>query len=110
MNLDNYFNDSPIRCLSEVNPNYPDKLHDMHNNYPLADEKIKVTEKVLSEYQQLQIMECHNFYLYRSKNLIPNVGSKIKYKLHYQILNFLLNLKLQLKKIHRTLEFKQEPF
>ena len=41
-NLDNYSIDSPIRHLLEVDLDYPDELHDLHNDYPLADRKLKV--------------------------------------------------------------------
>ena len=55
-NLDNYSNDSPIGCFLEVNFNYPDELHDLHNGYPLTATKIEVTKKLLSDYQ-LQIIQ-----------------------------------------------------
>ena len=41
-NLDNYSIDSPIWHLLEVDLDYPDELHDLHNDYPLADRKLKV--------------------------------------------------------------------
>ena len=31
----------------------PTKLHDLHNNFPLAAEKMKIGEEFLSSYQQL---------------------------------------------------------
>ena len=39
---DNYSNNSPKGCFLEVNLAYSDKVHDLHNYYPLAGEKIKV--------------------------------------------------------------------
>ena len=50
-NLKNYLNDSPIGCFFEDDSDYLDKLNDLHNDYPLAEEKIEVTEKMLSKYQ-----------------------------------------------------------
>ena len=44
-------NDSPIGCFFEDDSDYLDKLNDLHNDYPLAEEKIEVTEKMLSKYQ-----------------------------------------------------------
>ena len=29
-----------IPCILEVNLEYPEKLHDLHNDYPLAPERI----------------------------------------------------------------------
>ena len=51
----------------------------MRNDYPLAGEKIKVTEEMFSKYQ-LQIIEDNNFSLGKNKKLIPNLGNKRKYK------------------------------
>ena len=36
-------------CISEVDPEYPKKLHSLHNHYPLAPEKTEIRESMLSE-------------------------------------------------------------
>ena len=36
--------------LLEVNLEYPDELHELHNNYPLAPEKLPVSNDMLSAY------------------------------------------------------------
>ena len=33
---------SPIGCILEVNLEYPNELHVLHNNYPLAPEKLGI--------------------------------------------------------------------
>ena len=48
-------------CILSVDLEYPKSLHDSHNDYPFAPERIKV-DKV--------------------KKLIPNLGDKEKYELH----------------------------
>ena len=40
----------PIGYLLEVNLKYPDKLHELHNDYPLAPEKLAVSSNMLSKY------------------------------------------------------------
>ena len=94
--------------MFEVDFDYPDELHDLYNDYPLAGKKIKVKE-MLTKYQ-LQITEDNNFSLGKNKKLIPNLGNKRIYKFHYQNLKLCLNLGLQLRKILRILEFKEEIF
>ena len=36
--------------ILEVDLEYPKSLHDLHNDYPLAAEKVKVNKEMLSEY------------------------------------------------------------
>ena len=39
-----------IGQIYEVDLEYPKELHDLHNDYPCAAEKIKVTDEMLSDY------------------------------------------------------------
>ena len=41
---------SPIGYFIEVDLEYPDKLHELHNDYPLAPEKCAVSSNMLSNY------------------------------------------------------------
>ena len=36
--------------LLEVDLKYPDELHELHNDYPLAPEKLAVSSDMLSKY------------------------------------------------------------
>ena len=41
---------SPIGYFFEVDLEYPDELHELHNDYPLAPEKLAVSSDMLSKY------------------------------------------------------------
>ena len=42
----------------EVDLEYPEELHDTHNNYPCAPEKMKIEERYLSEHQKVLGKKC----------------------------------------------------
>ena len=41
-----------VGFICEVDLEYPDELHQMHNDYPLAPVKLEVKSEWLSQYQQ----------------------------------------------------------
>ena len=41
---------SPIGYFLEVDLRYSDKLHELHNDYPLAPDKLAVSSDMLSRY------------------------------------------------------------
>ena len=84
-------------------------MHDLHNDYPCAPEKVKVTEEMLSDYCK-KIAEKHNISTALVHKLIPTLSEKQKYVLHYRNLQLYLDLGLKLKKTHRVLEFDQSPW
>ena len=51
INLEIYSDHSPIRYLLKVDLDYPHELQDLHNDFPLAAERIKVTKEMLCKYQ-----------------------------------------------------------
>ena len=52
IDLAKYKEDSEKGLILEVDLEYPKELHDIHNDYPLGPEKIKVTKGMLSDYCQ----------------------------------------------------------
>ena len=81
--LENWRNYS---CIQKVDLEYPRSLHDPHNDYPLAPQKVKVN---------------------RVEKLIPNLGDKERYILHYENLKQYLSLGITLTKIHRGIKFEE---
>ena len=106
INLDSYDENSAKGLILEVDLEYPKELHSLHNDYPLAPEKITVWEEMLSDYCQ-RIQAREGIKIGQVEKLIPNLRDKEKYVLHYRNLQLYLSLGLKLKKIHRALEFSQ---
>ena len=87
--LNKYISNSPKGCALEADLEYPKELRKLHNDYPLASDKIEIKREILSV------------------KLVPNFFDKEKYVLRYENLKLYLRLGLKLKKIHRILEFNQ---
>ena len=106
-NLGKYTENSKKGLILEVE--YPQELHDLHNDYPLGPEKVKVAKDMLSDYCK-KIADKFNISSGLVHKLIPTLNDKEKYILHYRNLQLYLSLGLKLKKIHRVLEFDQSPW
>ena len=75
-----------LSCFLEVDLDYPEDLHDLHNDYPLAPKRIRIKNV---------------------EELIPNLNSKTDYVVHYENLKLYESLGLQITKIHRGIKFKE---
>ena len=82
--IKNFNEESNEGCFPEVDVQYPEKLHDLHNDLPFLLERIK-TEKV--------------------EKLLHD---KIEYAIHIRNLKEALSYGLVLKKLHRIIKFKQK--
>lgn len=83
--------DNEYGYILEVDLEYPETLHDAHNDLPFC---------------------AQNFIPPGSKHkkLIPNLHDKYKYVIHYVHLKTCLNHGLRLKRIRKAITFKQSPF
>ena len=102
INLGKYKADSKKGLISEVDLEYPQKLHDMHNDYPVCPEKVKVSNDMLSGYCK-KIAEKDKISIGLVSKLIPTLRDKKEYVLHYRNLQLYLDLGLKIKKVHRVL-------
>ena len=75
-----------LSCFLEVDLEYPEDLHDHHNDYPLALEHIKIRNVA---------------------KLIPNLNNKINYDVHYENLKLYESLGIKITKIHRFITFQE---
>ena len=97
---------SPIGYILEVDLEYPDELHVLHNDYPLAPEKLAIPYDMLSNYCK-KIADKYGIKVGDIMKLIPNLGDKTNYVLHYRNLQLYLSLGMKLAKINKVLRFKQ---
>jgi len=82
-----------MSCILEVDLEYPEHLHNLHNDYPLAPENIKLEGSTMSK-------------------LIPNLSHKENYVVYYESLKLyeltlLYLLGLIIAKIHRGIKFEE---
>jgi hypothetical protein len=76
-------------CILEVDLEYPEELHDLHKEYPLAPERLTIG---------------------KVKKLVPNLYDKEKYQVHHETLKQCLELGMKLTKIHRGVSFGEKDF
>ena len=98
--------ESDVGYFLEVDLEYPSELHELHNDYPLALEKLRVRSDMLSDYC-LNIAEKYGVKVGDADKLIPNLRDKSCYVLHYRVLQLYMSLGMVVGRIRRVLKFKQ---
>ena len=73
-------------CFLEVDLEYPEDLHNLHNDFPLLPERNEIGN---------------------IEKLIPNLNNKTNYVVHYEHLKLYESLGLKITKIHRFIKFKE---
>ena len=97
---------SSLGYILEVDLKYPSELHGLHNDYPLALEKFEITQNMLPKYCS-NIANTYGIKIGGVNNLVPNLGNKSKYIVHYKNLQLHLSLGMKSTKVHRILRLKQ---
>ena len=95
--LMNIRNNTSTGYVLEVDLEYPQELNDIHNDYPLAPEKINIPKEWLSDHC-LKIANVHNITTATVKKLVPNLMNKNNYVIHYRNLQQCLELEMKSKK------------
>ena len=70
----------------EVELEYSEDLHDLHNDYPLASERVKIGN---------------------IEKLIPNLNNKTNYVVHYENVKLYESPGLTITKIHKGIKFTE---
>ena len=75
-----------LSCFLAIDQEYPEQLHDLHNDYPLAQERVTIRNV---------------------EKLIPSLNNKTNYVVHYEHLKLYENLALEITMIHRGIKFEE---
>ena len=105
--INNLDDDGDQGYVLEVYLKYPKKLHNKHNDYPLAPEKFNIESHMISNYNKKMLDKIGSKFTGGVK-LVPNLSNKKKYVIHYRNLKLYLSLGLKLKKVHRVIQFDQK--
>ena len=108
----NYTDNEEVEYILEVDLDYPQEIHDLHKDYPMAPEIMSISEDMLSFVQK----DIHKYYYdkeagdEKTNKLVLNVMDKKRYVLHISALKFYLQHGLKPKKVHRAIKFNQANF
>ena len=100
----------PFGYIVECDLEYPAELHDLHNDYPLAAERVQIEVEMLSDTQVEISRHYARARLGKNVKLVTNLMTKTKYVVHSANLKFYLDHCLRLTKIHRVIRFAQSPW
>lgn len=84
-----YPDDHEYGAMVECDLKYPQDLHDDQNDYPLAPENVEI-DKV--------------------RKLVPHLGKRTKYILHYRNLKMYMGRGMKLAKVNHIIGFRQSPW
>ena len=94
--------------MFEVDLEYPEHLHDLHDNFPLAPEHLNIQKDMLSSYQK-DLADNLDVKIGGEKLCLSFLPKK-QYICHYRNLKLYLEKGLKISKVRRVLTFKQSPW
>jgi len=95
-----------VECTLE----YDASLHDLHNDLPMAPEKMLIKHEDLSPYSQKLAQKLDIKTDCKVEKLVTTFKTKHSYVVHFRTLQLYLSEGMKLIKIHRVLKFKQKAF
>ena len=98
LDLDTLCDEAEDGYIYEVDLHYPTKLHDKHDDYPLAPVSITIDSSMFSPTQSSVYPKSPP-----QKKLTPNLMDKHRYVVHYKNLKLCVQLGLVITKVHRVI-------
>ena len=90
--LNSHSENSSVDYILEVGIEYPIELHDLQIDYPLASEKLEISQDMLSKYCY-SIVDKYGINTHVVNKSVPNLGDEKRYFVHYRNLQLYLRFK-----------------
>ena len=81
-------------------------MHKLRNDFRLAPEKLEISQNMFSKYC-FDTADKYGTKIGGVNKLVPNLGNKSKYVVHYRNLQLYLSLGMKLTKVQRNLKLEQ---
>ncbi|XP_064474753.1 uncharacterized protein LOC135388837 [Ornithodoros turicata] len=101
--------DSEVGYVYVVDLSYPEELHALTRDFPLAPEHRYVDENELSPYQH-HLKDALSLNAPPTKKLLLTCHDKERYVVHYALLALYVRLGMKIKRVHNILSFHQDNF
>jgi hypothetical protein len=99
--------EGPVGHTVEVDLEYPKELHDLHNAYPLAPERMTVEDSMLSSYAE-RLGETLGGT--SAPKLVPHLGMRSGYVTDIRYLKMCLDHGLKVSAVKRIVRYEQRAF
>ena len=104
--IDKYAENETEGCFVKCDLEYPEHLHDLHNDYPLAPERKLVDTNMLSPYAKAIQKKLH-ISDDTCEKLVPNLEDKTDYVLDIRNLAYYVKKGLKVKQVKAVITFSQ---
>jgi hypothetical protein len=102
--------DGDIGYFVEVDLQYPRSLHNIHNEFPLAPEKLDIPSSEWSAHTKHLASQLGMTHKSTGLKLMLTLRDKHRYTLHYVTLKLYLALGLKVTRIYKGVTFRQSAF
>ncbi len=99
--------DDEYGFIVEVDLEIPEELHEYLSDFPPAPTKEVIDVGQLGEFQQNVLERLNVKTVGGTKKLVQTLSNKERYVVHYSTLKLYVRLGLRVRKLHRTLQFRQ---
>ena len=103
------WNDQDEGAVLTVDLEYPEHLHDSHNDYPLAPELCTISPDMLSPYNK-KYNEAHHRRAIPQRKLVAHLGPRKNYVVLAKACALYQELGMRVTKVHQVITYTQVPY